>query len=458
MGDGAAMALVALVGRPNVGKSTLFNRITATRQALMAPMPGLTRDRREGVAQQRGFRFRVVDTGGLTFREGVPFAGAVAAQVEIAVDRAALVLFLVDAVEGLTARDEEIYRWLRRKGRPVLVLSNKADNARRAEAGAEFFALGVERVFPVSATHGTGLAEVLEEAALLAPELREAEPGEAPPEGAAIRVAFFGRPNVGKSTLVNRILGEERMIVSEIPGTTREAIDVACRRGGQEYLLIDTAGIRRRARTTEHVEKIGVLSSLSSLDRVDVAVLVLDAPGGVAEQDARLASYILDHQRALVIALNKWDDVRERGAAGKEIEATIRHTLRFVDYAARVRTSGQTGFGLGKLFDAIQGAYRQYSRTLQTAELNRSLAGWIAGHPPPARGHRHATKVFYGAQIGTRPPRFRFFVNHPEQIGDAYTRYIANQLREAYGFRGTPLRVEWQGRRETGPSARRRPA
>jgi len=446
-----SLPLIALVGRPNVGKSTLYNRLTGSKRALMAATPGVTRDRREAEARPLGYHFRVVDTGGLVFGERGDFLPEVSAQVATAVAEADFVCLVVDGTEGLTAGDAEIYRWVARQGKPHLVLVNKADNPQRAEALGDFYALGTADLQPISALHGHGLDAVyahIDERVRIRADEREAAP-EA--EAAPIRVAFLGRPNVGKSTLVNRILGAARMIVSEVAGTTREAIDVPFRRGGRDFVLIDTAGIRRRARTTEHLEKIGVLSSLGALHRADVAVLVVDAGGSVAEQDARLAGYVLDHKRALVVAMNKWDRVRP--AAARDREQDIRHVLRFVDFAAHVPTSGRSGRGLGRLFEEVVAAHREFTRAVQTAELNRLLQEWVSHHAPPARRNL-PSKVYYAAQLGIAPPRFRIFTNHPEQIREGYTRYIVNQVRKHFGFKGTPVEVEWRGR----ASGRSRPA
>jgi GTPase len=447
--DGApsALPLIALLGRPNVGKSTLFNRLTHSRQALVATVPGTTRDRREGEASAEGYRFRLMDTGGMGFGLEMAFSTEVEAQIAAAVRAADGVWVVLDAAEGLNPFDADLYRWAVRQGKPLRVVVNKVDHPSRRADVAEFYALGCERLHPVSAIHGTGLEALLEDTARDLPGLRAVAAEDAPAtSGAAgLRVAFLGRPNVGKSSLVNRILGQSRMIVSETAGTTREAVETVFERGGERYVLVDTAGIRRRARTQEHLEKLGVLHSLGSLDWVQVAVLVVDASDEVATQDARIASYILEHRRAVVVAMNKWDRIGAGAARAKSLERDLRERLRFLSFAAFVRTSATDGSGLDALFREIGRAAVQFHREIQTADLNRVVQAAALRFPPPSQ-RGVPTRIQYGTQVGTEPPAFRFFTNHPKQIDDAYTRFFENQLRHHFGLQGTPLRIEWRGR------------
>ncbi|MCH7478037.1 MAG: ribosome biogenesis GTPase Der [SAR324 cluster bacterium] len=439
--------VIALVGRPNVGKSSLFNRLAGGRNALVAPMPGVTRDRREAEVRFGSYRFRLIDTGGRQTAEGSELVAAINVQIETAAEEADCIWQVLDVTEGLTLTDEEIYRWLLRLGKPLFLIANKADNPARAAELSDFFALGSERIFPLSALHGIGVEQALEAVADLLPELTE-ESGAEPAAGEGpIRVALLGRPNVGKSSLVNAILGHGRMIVSPEPGTTREAVDLPLQVNGRSYLLMDTAGIRRRARTKEYLEKIGVLSSLKALRRSDVAVLLVDVSEPVAEQDARLAGYVLTQGRALVVAMNKWDLVEGDRAAARKIEEDVKDRLRFAEFAPRVRISARTGFGLPRLFQEIGSVYRQFCRAIQTADLNRVTRIAVARQAPPAKG-RGKTRVFYGSQVGSKPPAFCFFTNHPEAIRDSYSRFFENQLRFHFGFKGTPLHLEWRGRRE----------
>ena len=436
---------IALVGRPNVGKSTLFNRLTRSRKALVASTPGLTRDRRSEEVRFEGYRFRLVDTGGMSFQGDLEFSGEIAEQVAAGVESADAVWLILDAVEGLNPYDAELYRWLLRGGKPLYVIVNKADNAARREDLADFYALGTGEIHPVSAAHGTGISTALEATAKTL-DIEEPPPEEG--EGtAAIRIAFMGRPNVGKSSLVNRILGESRMIVSEQAGTTREAVDIPFERQGRVYQLVDTAGIRRRARTKDYLEKIGVLSSLGALRRTDVTVLVLDVAEDIAEQDARIASYVLEQRRGIVVALNKWDRVKGRPAAMKAVESQFQRKLGFLDFAPHVRTSAQSGYGLEQLFKEIHAVHGNFNRRIQTADLNRVVQMAVLRQAPPAQG-RVPTKVFYGSQVRERPPTFCLFTNHPKEIRESYTRYMENQFRYHFGLKGTPLNIFWKGRRE----------
>lgn len=443
---------IVLMGRPNVGKSTLFNRLTRSRKALVTSVPGTTRDRKEAEVVRDGLTFKLVDTGGLGFGQKMAFSREVETQIETALKEADLVWMIMDAMDGLNPFDEELHRRVVHSGKPFLAVVNKADNPELRGGLSEFFRLGVEDVFPISSLHGTGIGEVLERSSRILPAIcaeqqGAAEEGEGPQP---TRVALVGRPNVGKSSLLNRILGDERMIVSPIPGTTRESVEVPFRAFGKEYLLVDTAGIRRRSRTKEHLEKIGVLQSLGAIPRVQVALLVVDAGEEIATQDARIASYILERNRAVVLLLNKWDCIGKSRKKARAVEDDIERKLGFLNFAARVRTSAlvegpQGGQGLEKVFREIDNAASQFSRKIQTADLNRMIQAAVLRFPPPMKGRSH-TRVNYGLQVGTGPPTFRFFTNHPESITDSYTRFFENQLRYHFGFAGTPLRIHWQGK------------
>ena len=478
--------IVVLVGRPNVGKSTLFNRLTRSRQALVTAVAGTTRDRREGRVDDGEYRFRLVDTGGMGFGMGLAFSAEVEAQIGQAVAGADYVWVLLDAKEGLNPFDAQLYGWVRRHGKACALVVNKADHPGRRDNLAEFYALGNDRLYAISAAHGLGVGELLAATARELPALRRPpDPPQAAPdeararedgarEGSAhedgaprpgrartsaareagpLRVAFLGRPNVGKSSLVNRILGRARMIVSDVPGTTREAVETPFEAFGRSYVLVDTAGIRRRARTHEHLEKIGVLHSLGALNWVHVAVLVVDASGEVATQDARIARHITEARRAVVVALNKWDAVQGGAERAKALEADIRERLRFLEYAPFVRTSALDGSGVQALFQAIERAAAQFRREIQTADLNRMVQAATLRFPPPAQG-RSQTRIHYGTQVGSEPPAFRFFANHPEQLDAAYTRFFENQLRHHFGLEGTPVRIEWRGRSNDRPPPR----
>lgn len=446
---------IALVGRPNVGKSTLFNRLTRSRRALVASTPGLTRDRRIETVSFEGYRFQLMDTGGMTFSPDADFAGEIAEQVTVGIREASVVWLILDAVDGFSPYDKDLYLWLLREGKPVFVLVNKADNKGRSDDLGEFYALGTENIVAVSAIHGTGISAALEATARVIP-IEELDEEEAEERGdAPIRIAFMGRPNVGKSSLINRILGDARMIVSERAGTTREAVDTPFARDGQNFLLVDTAGIRRRAKTKDYLEKIGVLSSLGAMRRTDVTVLVVDGAEDIAEQDARIASYVLEQRRGLVVVLNKWDRIEGNSRRLEAVEKQFSRKLQFLNFAPRVQTSAESGYGLDQLFKEIREVYHNYNRRIQTADLNRVLQMSVLRQAPPARG-RVPTKVFYGSQIRERPPTFCLFTNHPKEIRESYTRYMENQLRYHFGLKGTPVNIFWKGRREEPKSRRAR--
>ena len=441
-----------MVGRPNVGKSTLFNRLTRSKKALVATVPGTTRDRREAEVTRDGLTFKLVDTGGLGFGGEMAFSREVEMQIDAALAGAGLVWMLMDAKDGLNPFDEELHRRVVHSGKPFLAVINKADNSERRREISEFYRLGVEELFPISAHHGTGIGEVLEQSTRILPAIRDIEQEhlEEDKRPRPTRVALIGRPNVGKSSLINCILGDERMIVSPIPGTTRESVEIPFMAFGKEYLLVDTAGIRRRSKTKEHLEKIGVLQSLGALPRVQVALLVVDAGEEIATQDARIASYILDYNRAVVLLLNKWDRIGKSKQKARALEDDIERKLGFLDFAARVRTSSleddsKGGQGLEKVFREIDNAANQFNRKIQTADLNRMVQAAVLRYPPPMKGRSH-TRINYGLQVSSGPPTFRFFTNHPENIPESYTRFFENQLRYHFGFAGTPLRIHWEGK------------
>ena len=439
--NNTATVIVAIVGRPNVGKSTLFNRLCRDRRALVDDTPGITRDRL--IAQVRwGERsFCLVDTGGIEEREGqTPIKMQVRQQAKLAVEEADLVIFLTDGKEGLHPGDEAVVDLLRRSGKPVLYAVNKIDGLEQESAIYEFYKLGLERLFPISAAHGYGLRDMmdgLEE--MFPPETVDQE------ETKAIRTAIIGRPNVGKSSLLNRILGSERVLVSDIPGTTRDAIDVSVTLNDEEYLLIDTPGIRRRSKTREKIEKFSVLKALKSIDRCQVAVLLLDASEGITAQDIRIAGYIHDRGRGAVVAINKWDLVQKNTKKVTEITDEVANALKFMPYAPTLRISALTGRQVSDLLPTLNMVFAQYSTRVQTAALNEALAAAVSRHEPPLHGRRRA-KILYGTQVASKPPTFVLFVSHPEAFHFSYQRYLTNQIRQAFSLDLTPLRIVFRGR------------
>ena len=440
------LPVVAIVGRPNVGKSTLFNQLTGARDALVADRPGLTRDRRYGTARRHGDGFIVVDTGGLG---GGPedLASGVGDQVRRALDEADRIVLMTDARAGRTAADDAIADRIRRIGKPVVLAVNKTDGLDERTALAEFHALGLAAPTPISAAHGRGLNALVR---ALAPEegRRTGEDDEAGAAAAAadgrrgaVRVAVLGRPNAGKSTLVNRLLGEERVVTDDAPGTTRDSVFAPFERGGRPFVLIDTAGLRRRARVSDTVEKLSAVKALQAIEAANVGILVLDAEEGASEQDARLLGYLLDAGRALVIALNKWDrlDPGRRPAAR---EAVARR-LGFIDFSAVHTVSALRGEGLGGMMRSVEAAWASATARMAAGELTRTLREAAARHPPPAvRGRR--IKLRYAHQGGINPPVVVVHGNLAEETPEPYARYLARAIRTRFGLHGTPLRIEFR--------------
>lgn len=426
--------IVAIIGRPNVGKSTLFNRITGRRVAIVENTPGITRDRIYRDAEWCGRRFTLVDTGGIAAQIDDPLVAQVRYQAEQALEQADVILFLVDARSDVTADDEEVAELLRRSGRPVILVANKVENFDDPTVTHDFFRLGLGEPFPVSAAHGLNIGDLLDKViALLPPEVEHEDRD-------ALKVAVVGRPNVGKSSLVNRLLGEERVIVSHIPGTTRDAIDTYFLHGEQEYILIDTAGMRRKSRVTVPTEHYSVLRGLRAVERADVVLLVLDSIEGVTEQDKKIAGYGHEHGKASIILVNKWDLVAKDEKTAVEYEATVRRELAFMTYAQVLFVSALTGQRVLRVLPAIDAAGEAATLRIATGILNDVVREAVTLNPPPTVKGR-AAKILYATQIRIKPPTFLFFTNYPEGVHFSYQRYLDNQLRNAFGFEGTPLRL-----------------
>ncbi|KAA2285971.1 ribosome biogenesis GTPase Der [Arenimonas fontis] len=429
------LPLVALVGRPNVGKSTLFNVLTRSRDALVHDEPGVTRDRHYGICRLDESRpFVLCDTGGLSGEEE-GLAGATARQARAAAEEADLVLFVTDGREGPSAVDEAILAWLRRSGRPFLLVVNKVDGIEPGAALAEFAGFGVEPSLPVAAAHRRGIDELLAAVLIRLPEDGDAEVLADEPD--RVRVAFIGRPNVGKSTLVNRLLGEERMIASEVPGTTRDSIAVDLERDGRKYRLIDTAGLRRRARVEEAVEKFSAFKTLQAIESCQVAVVLLDASEGITEQDATVLGHVLEAGRALVLAVNKWDG--RTSYEREQVQTMLERKLQFCEWAERVTISAKHGTGLRELFRAIHRAHASATREFGTAEVTRALEIAVQAFPPPnVRGH--APKLRFCHPGGSNPPTFVVHGSRLRTLPDSYRRYLENFFRKRFKLVGTPVR------------------
>ncbi|MDI3279864.1 MAG: ribosome biogenesis GTPase Der [Bacillota bacterium] len=433
-----AEPLVAIVGRPNVGKSTLFNRLVGEEKAIVDPTPGVTRDRLFARTDWRGRPLLLVDTGGIEPEEDDAIGRQTRRQAELAIASADLILFVVDGQAGLLPGDEEVADLLRRSGRPVLVVVNKVDRPADCEtARAEFAALGLGEPLPISALHGTGTGDLLDRVWKLLPPAEEEE------ERAAVHLAVIGRPNVGKSSLVNAILGEERVIVSELPGTTRDAVDTPFSWQGHPLVIIDTAGLRRRGERQSAVERYSILRTLRAIERADVCVVVFDATAGLTAQDKRVAGYASQAGRGIVLALNKWDAVTGTMRDTTRFERQVRAELDFLAYAPLVFVSALRRQRIGRLLETCLSVAAEHSRRIPTGVLNQFLEDALARHEPPARKGKQL-KIFYGAQVAVKPPRFVFFVNAPHLVHFSYRRYLENRLREAFGFQGTPLILEFR--------------
>ena len=430
------LPVIALVGRPNVGKSTLFNRLTRSRDALVADQPGLTRDRQYGVGKLGERPYVVVDTGGLSGEEGGVDL-LMEQQVQAAISEADHLFFLLDARVGCTPADEVIVGQLRRTGKPITAVVNKSESLDGDVAGADFFALGLGDPIPISAAHGRGVRSLINQVLDSLPEGDEGV--EAEDKGTLI--AVVGRPNVGKSTLVNRLLGEERVVAFDQPGTTRDSVFITYSHNDKPYTLIDTAGVRRRARVNEAIEKFSVIKTLQAIERANVVMLVLDAQQGVGEQDATLAGHILESGRALVVVINKWDGLQSDQR--DQVKSDIDRKLPFLDFASKRFISALHGSGVGKLYQAIDSAYANATRKLATPELTRILEWTVQEHQPPMV-HGRRIKLRYAHQGGQNPPIIVIHGNQTDSVPMTYKRYLINRFRDVLKLTGTPIRLEFK--------------
>ncbi len=425
--------IVAIVGRPNVGKSTIFNRIVNERISIVEDEPGVTRDRIYAHSDWLGHNFRLIDTGGITLGDDL-FDEEIKAQAEIAIDEADVIVFLVDAVSHLTVLDENIAKLLFKTNKPVIVAVNKADNPEQRTDIYDFYALGFGDPIPVSGAHGTGIGDLLDEVVKNFPEDEGIE------EDDSIKFSFIGRPNVGKSSLVNALLGQDRVIVSEVEGTTRDAIDTKFTADGQEYTMVDTAGIRKRGKVYEKTEKYAVMRAMSAIDRSDVVLVVIDAKTGIIEQDKHVAGYAHEAGRGIVIVVNKWDLIEKDNNSMKEFETKIRQEFAYLDYAPIVFVSAVTKQRVQKLPELVQKVYHNQNQRIQSAVLNDLLLEATKITPTPlVRGKR--LRVYYMTQVATNPPTFVVFVNDPELMHFSYQRFLINQLRQNFDFSGTPIKL-----------------
>jgi GTP-binding protein len=438
---------VAVVGRPNVGKSTLFNRLVGERRAIVEDEPGTTRDRVYGTADWGGSEFTLVDTGGLQDDREIAaeslaeIARRTREQARSAIDEADVIVFIVDAKAGLAAGDHEVADLLRRADKPTILAANKADNAERREAVVDFYELGLGEPIPISAYHGSGTGDLLDRVVEALPEAEE----EVETEGPAI--AIVGRPNVGKSRLLNALLGQERSIVSDVPGTTRDSLDTELIWSGRPLTLIDTAGIRRRGRVEPGIERFSVLRSMRAIERADVVLLVIDATEEFTAQDLHIAGYVEEQKKGIVVVVNKWDLVDKTPTSMEEYREKARQALDFMPYAPLVFISAKFGQRVHQVLEAALGVVAERQKRVSTAALNKVLREAVAAHPPASKPGKWL-KFYYATQADVSPPTFVFFCNDPVQVHFSYRRYLENKLREEFGFGGTPLRLSFRGRED----------
>lgn len=438
------LPVVAIVGRPNVGKSTLFNRIFGRRKAIVEDIPGVTRDRNYAEVTRFDKPFTLIDTGGFEPVSEERLLVQMREQSQLAVEEADVILFVVDVQQGLTPSDLEVANMLRRVAKPVLYVINKVDGNRQESGLAEFYALGAADVYPVSAEHGRGVDDLIDAVLTFLPTTAaETVAGE------EIRLAVVGRPNVGKSSLVNRLLGFERMVANPLAGTTRDSVDTPFAYNRQQYVLIDTAGIRRKGKVSQKLEKYSVVQALKAMDRADVVLVVIDAEEGVTDQDVTVAGYAYEKGRAVILVVNKWDRLsKDNTTFGKYVEE-LRRNFKYLPFAPVLFVSALTGQRVNKIMSEVEKVAQEYVRRVPTPQLNKVLAEAVRDHQPPVfQGKR--LKFFYITQDGIRPPSFVVFVNRAEGVHFSYERYLNNKLREAFGFSGTPIRLFFKDRERQG--------
>lgn len=430
-----AKPIVAIVGRPNVGKSTLFNRLVGARKAIVEDIAGVTRDRLYDVSDWVGREFIVIDTGGIRFDEGDIFTREIKWQAELAIEEADVLLFVVDSKEGITHEDQQVANLLRRSGKPVVLAANKVEDFSKQLDYYEFYQLGLGDPIPVSAMHGLNTNDLLD-----AVVEKFGPPKEIPEDPDAIKIAIVGRPNVGKSSLVNSLLGESRVIVSDVPGTTRDAIDTPFQYQGNKYILIDTAGVRKKSRVKEPTEKYSIIRTLKSVERADVALILIDAVIGVTEQDQRIAGYVHEQFKPNIIVVNKWDLIEKDGHTMNEFDKDIRQELKFLAYSPIMYISALTKKRIFKVIELVDFVAEQNSRRIVTSELNQVLNDAMMVNPLPGGGSKKI-KIVYSTQVATAPPTFVLFANYPEEVHFSYLRYLENVLRKNFGFEGTPIKL-----------------
>lgn len=434
------MPLVAIVGRPNVGKSTLFNRLVGRRKAIVDDMPGVTRDRNYETVTRFDAPFILIDTGGFEPVSEDRLLQQMREQSRLAMEEADVIIFLMDGRAGLTPSDVEVVEMLRRVKKPVFYVVNKVDGEKLENEAADFYTLGVDALHTISAEHNRGVGDLMEEVVAALPNISNSAADED-----ITKIAVVGRPNVGKSSLVNRLLGFERVVANPTPGTTRDSVDTLFSCNKKHYLLIDTAGIRRKGKTTQKLEKYSVVDSLRSIERADVALIVINAEEGVTEQDERIAGYAYEAGKGCIFVVNKWDAVeKDNRTLGKFVEQ-IKTEFKYLAFAPIVFVSAKSGLRINRVMEEVERVMAQYTKRVSTADLNRVFSEAIDTHHAPL-SHGRRVKFYYSTQVGTKPPTFIVFTNQPEGVHFSYERYLINTFREAFDFTGTPLRIIFRGR------------
>ena len=433
-----SLPLIALVGAPNVGKSTLFNRMVGSRLSIVEDTPGVTRDRLYGTAEWLTRKFRVVDTGGVEIANR-PFQVQIRAQAEIAIEEADVIVFVADGKLGVTGDDRIVAKMLYRSGKPVILAVNKVDNSDRVADAQEFYSLGLGEPIPVSGAHGIGVGDVLDKIVSLIPEKHDVD------YGSAISFSLIGRPNVGKSSITNALLGQDRVIVSNIAGTTRDSVDTPFESNGKNYVAIDTAGLNKRGRIFESIDKYAAIRALAAIDRSQIAVMVLDASTGILDQDRHVSGYALEAKKGIVVVVNKWD-LAPKGLEQGEFEQEIKTRFKFLDFAEILFVSAKTGKGIEKILPAIEKAFEGCNRRVPTSILNQIIQDAQMMNPTPEFNHGRL-KILFSNQVATNPPTFVMFCNNPAFAHFSYTRYLENRLRESFDFSGTPIPIVYRMRK-----------
>jgi len=436
------MKIFALVGKPNVGKSTLFNRLARKRIAIVNKTPGVTRDRNTEIINFKGFNFILIDTGGFEPKSKEIIPQKMKEQSQLAVEEADGIIFLLDQESGWTGQDQDIFDYLRRSHKPIYFTVNKVDNPKHELRVSEFYESGAEEVFSISGEHGLGIVDLLEHISEDFPEINLAETDQND-ETDLLSVAIVGRQNAGKSSLTNHFLGKNQQIVDATPGTTRDPVDNICKFHGDSIRLIDTAGIKRKSRVSLLIDKYSMIAAIKSIERADVALLMIDATEGIVEQDMRIAGYIVDRGKALVIVINKWDLIEKDNKTLEKMREEVYLQMPFVAFAPIVFVSAKSGQRVQSVLEKVKDVYQQYTKRIQTSDLNNIIQIITERHTPPVKSGR-ATKIFYASQVSVKPPTFAIISNNPKAINTSYQRYVMKQFRHYFNFEGTPLKIFWR--------------